>query len=967
MNNKKFKTIFTLIFLLLSISVIAGNFKGNHPLLVNYQPRQYQAGRQIWDIAQGKNGLMYFVAGEILEYGDHHWHSIPNESGHILRSVHSLSEDTILVGGNYELGLFVKDKIPGVHHYKSLTELISQENRDFGEIWQIEEHNNSYFLRAGKAVFQYTGNTVRTLSYGSIVEHIEFINDTLFVHLQEKGIGTLTDGDFTPIPGGKLLQNKFVRGIKRLNNGRLFVFTRENGLFIQEKDTLISFNVPVNEIIKKVGIEEVCNLSRDRTAIGTIKDGIFIINNSGQILQHINKQNGLTNNTILSLTTDYKGNLWAGMDKGIAYMETNSPFSVINSPDDIGTGYVAEMFDNNLYLGTNQGLFKADTYDSKGELSIGDVITPVPNTTGQVWSLNKINDRLYSGQHNGTFLISNNMGKKVNSLEGVWTIKTLQSIPHLHLASTYRGFFLLEQTNNGGLDVVKKLEVPGNSREFIEDAYGNIWRTSGINEIIRFRIHKTELKAIDIKKYELIHEGKIPERIKILGTYQRPVFATDIGIFEYDQSTNQFVPIDFFNNIFKPNTSLNEILEDDFNRVWYSSRDEIGYYSAVLGQVRRTFKLFEKVKRGYTHGFGYIKVLSETDVLFHTNEGFIHYNGTPKITNNKEELFKAYISDVETHSAPERWIDNKENSIIIIPAYKHAENSLQFSFTSNSFENPEAVEYSYILDGFNSSWSDFSKNTIINFTNLREGDYTLRVKARDLYGFVGKPAHFQFSVLPPFYRTVAAYIFYTVIVLLSLATMYILRKKQLVRERNKMELQKKEELKLREQEFQKERLIARERITHLENEKLQQDLKYKARELSNSTINVLHKNELLQNIKQEIQLMSSEKDLAARNSKIKQLIRNIDIELESSKDLEVFDSNLNAVHEEFVERLTTRFPGLTSNDIRLSIFLKMNKTTKEIATLMNLSVRGVETSRYRLRKKMELDRDDNLSDVIMSI
>jgi AraC family chitin signaling transcriptional activator len=110
-----------------------------------------------------------------------------------------------------------------------------------------------------------------------------------------------------------------------------------------------------------------------------------------------------------------------------------------------------------------------------------------------------------------------------------------------------------------------------------------------------------------------------------------------------------------------------------------------------------------------------------------------------------------------------------------------------------------------------------------------------------------------------------------------------------------------------------------------------------------------------------------EKNLQKRDLNIKRLIHVIDNEISTKKDLEVFDTNFNAVHEEFIRNLKKRFPKLNQNDHRLCTFIKMNKSTKEIATLLNMSIRGVETSRYRLRKKMGLDSNSNLYDTISDI
>jgi FixJ family two-component response regulator len=82
---------------------------------------------------------------------------------------------------------------------------------------------------------------------------------------------------------------------------------------------------------------------------------------------------------------------------------------------------------------------------------------------------------------------------------------------------------------------------------------------------------------------------------------------------------------------------------------------------------------------------------------------------------------------------------------------------------------------------------------------------------------------------------------------------------------------------------------------------------------------------------------------------------------------EAFETNLNQIHNEFIVKLSNNYPNLTSKDIKLCVYLKMNLTSKEIAPMMNISFRGVELHRYRLRKKLNLIQDENLSKFLLSI
>jgi FixJ family two-component response regulator len=95
-------------------------------------------------------------------------------------------------------------------------------------------------------------------------------------------------------------------------------------------------------------------------------------------------------------------------------------------------------------------------------------------------------------------------------------------------------------------------------------------------------------------------------------------------------------------------------------------------------------------------------------------------------------------------------------------------------------------------------------------------------------------------------------------------------------------------------------------------------------------------------------------------------MKKINRDLDNEKQWQVFETHFENVHEEFLKRLKDKFPELSPRELKLCAYLKLNVSSKESATLMNISTRGVEISRYRLRKKLNLDRNSNLTDFIMS-
>lgn len=96
------------------------------------------------------------------------------------------------------------------------------------------------------------------------------------------------------------------------------------------------------------------------------------------------------------------------------------------------------------------------------------------------------------------------------------------------------------------------------------------------------------------------------------------------------------------------------------------------------------------------------------------------------------------------------------------------------------------------------------------------------------------------------------------------------------------------------------------------------------------------------------------------------LISQINHNIEHDKDFDVFQSNFNVLHSDFFNALEKRYSNLTRNEKVLCAYLKMNLSSKEIASLLNITIRGVEVSRYRLRKKLEIDKDINLNDFMNS-
>jgi DNA-binding CsgD family transcriptional regulator len=124
---------------------------------------------------------------------------------------------------------------------------------------------------------------------------------------------------------------------------------------------------------------------------------------------------------------------------------------------------------------------------------------------------------------------------------------------------------------------------------------------------------------------------------------------------------------------------------------------------------------------------------------------------------------------------------------------------------------------------------------------------------------------------------------------------------------------------------------------------------------------------MMAKIKEEMTRIKKNLDSGKTAEDFKKIIKTLNEEDKISEDWNNFAIHFDKVHSSFLTALKNQFPALTPNELKLSAYLRMNLSTKEVAQLMNISVRGVEISRYRLRKKLELPTETNLFNFLMSI
>ena len=218
----------------------------------------------------------------------------------------------------------------------------------------------------------------------------------------------------------------------------------------------------------------------------------------------------------------------------------------------------------------------------------------------------------------------------------------------------------------------------------------------------------------------------------------------------------------------------------------------------------------------------------------------------------------------------------------------------------------------------------------------------MKCRAIDEKGIVVSTASFSFRILPPWYLSAWAYACYIFLLAVILLVIYAGVRRRTLRQQRHI-------IKEREQQ-----------IIELENKRLNDEILFKGKELTQSTMTIIENNKILLAIKEEIE--SHKRMLGSQypNKYYQKLIDMIDNATSKGKEWDLFLSNFDLIHQHFFRNLRQRFPELTPNDLKLCALLRLNMSTKDMADMLNIGVRAVETARYRLRKKMELDSNVDL-------
>ena len=937
------------------------------PLTQHFSSQDYLGGIQNWQMAQDSLGMLY-VANNfgllIFDGTDWRLHVVPN--GTKVRSLAMGPAGKVYVGCQGDFGYFAPDH-RGQMDFTSLADQLPEEHRNFDEAWRVYIDGDKVYFCTFQTIFVYENGQFTVITPNYPLEPAFFIDHSLYVQARGLGLCRVEGDQLTLIPHGDYFKKDIVSGLMALPGSEMLIATQAEGILLKTDRGIRPWSTPIREFLSTAIINTMIRLHDGRIALGTQTQGLLILSPQGELLMHLTKERGLENRTVLSLYQDALDNLWVGMNNGLAYVELGSPFSIIDEKMGLpGTGYAALLHDGTLYLGTNNGLFASEM----GEIA-GTNYNLVRDTRGQVYHISDHAGQLLLGHHRGAFRIEKDKAFQLSSEPGAWIFRHLPSAKHVMLEGTYTGLIHYEKGPGGLWEERGKLEGFYESSRVMEpdpDEHA-LWMSHGYKGLYYITLNST-LDSIQSVRFYGKKDG-FPSNflINVYRLREGLVFTSEAGTYLYDEAQDRFVPHPVFSDLLGPTYQINHLAEDSYGNIFFIGEYEIGMLRRnSMGSFEVEKGIFTKVRHLLNDDLVNVTILDNNEVVFGAKEGFVHYDPVQ---------YKSYEAPFPTLLRMVRASRTRSDSVYYTGAISgnnqphnlelpYKANSLTFRFTAPFFEGYGRMEYSYQLENFDDSWSEWSTQTEKEYTNLPEGKYSFRVRSRNLYGVEGTEVVYTFTVAPPWYRSPLAYAAYSIGILGSLIFGFYLLDKRYRREKEVMARQQEAELNEKETELQTMAQRTEKEISRLNNEKLEAEIVHKNKELATSTMHLMNKNSFISSVKGNLASLSKKSNNQAVVKELNKLVRDIDRNLADNDDWEHFQFHFDEVHGDFSHRIKERFPDLTAQEMRLCAYLRLNLNTKEIAQLLNISVRGVEISRYRLRKKLELDRSENLQEFILA-
>lgn len=764
--------------------------KGYYPY-TNYSSKVYKAAPQNWAILQDKRGVLYVGNNEgILEYDGTNWRLIKVANETNVRSLAMDDNGKIYAGAYAEFG-YLEPDARGNISYVSLIPKLPKEERDFGDVWYIISAKDGIYFQSSNKIFRWDGKNFKVWNAEASFHRIYYAGERLWVRQRNVGLMELRNDQLVLVRGGGVFAQEGIAGmiplaVKPLYN--VLVCTVTKGLYIlKEMSASSGTDIAIERFQTEIDPFFFQNIGyyilkvNGMYSVATVTKGIVNLDVQGKLMNFFNKNVGLPNNVVYHQMQDASGNLWVATDNGLSKISISSPITLFSDKNGL-EGIVQSIVrhNNTMYAATSLGIYMLRPgYVLNGIEFFPASFEKVPSVNEFCWNILSFRNRDYSTllcvSNNEIFTLDDQLRRKSILKSSPWiTYQSLKDSSRVFiglengLASVYwNGIQWLEEPTIH--------EIKENIHSIVEGKDGTLWlgHTKGVIKL-SFDNNEKNIRK-NTSNYSLIKYGTsagLPQGIvEVENVNGELLFGTVKGIYR------------FVGEKFVLDSKISDALgteERQIHRISPDPRGNIWIETFFSHKKKFEFGFLKKEKNG-NYSWNITPFLPYSDDVIHTiyhqsdeitwfggaggifrynpNEALLNHHPTyssiiRKVTVGKDSvLFNGTFYDSSNISS-----FVQDASLKHILSYRN--NSITFEFSALDFSNESLNQYRYFLEGFDSEWSHWKNETKAVYTNLPEGKYTFRVKAKNIFNQESIEATYEFSITPPWYRTWWAYVLY---------------------------------------------------------------------------------------------------------------------------------------------------------------------------------------------------------------
>jgi len=770
------KMIIALVFILPGILSGQSPADQGFPYLQNFTPSEYGAHTQNFAVVSDSYGMVYVgnFAG-VLQYDGVTWQRIPTANTTKVSALAVCSQGDVYVGARGEIGVLSRDE-SGSLAFKSLITEAQADIPDFGEIGNVFCYGDEMHFVARRHILSYNDDEIRIWDAPDEINGSWNVNGKVYLQIREMGLFVWNDKDLVPAATGSSFAGAIeIREIFPFNENSLLIITGTQGIFLLENENVDAFQSAVNDFLISNIVTCAEQLSDDTYAIGTLRQGLVIIDSYGDALQWIDRDAGLRNNFVHQLYASGSNTLWAALNNGISLIETPAQLSYFNEDAGLeGEVNQALRYNNTVYVATYQGLyyFDQESYSFK----------PVRGIMSSCWNIMPFDDSLLAATSQGVYLVDNQRAVLIND-DFTLSVLPCPVDPDRVYAGGLRMFYSLNWDGKSWTTA----RIGGSNEEIAvlqHDPRGNIWGHTLNGNVFRFVPGSSAPRYFTTEDGLPLNSGNtvswVDDNILISSRY---------GVFVYNEDTDAFeetsLDIDIDDDAIE---WYSFIIHNEDASLWVNEGDETG--------VRLLIKE-DETYRSYRTPFYPIANTVVRDVFsdsggitwFGSPEGLIRYN--PSVRNNNTLAAHVLVRKITVNN----------DSVIFAGAYKgvseddfhrqlyfdYDHNSIRVDFSLPHFHPMTGNLFRVYLEGFDDGWSDWSMQPFREYTNLPPGKYRFHVRGKNIYENATEATVLGFEVLSPWYTRIWAMFVYVLLVGAAIYSIVRLRNRQLMKEKRMLE------------------------------------------------------------------------------------------------------------------------------------------------------------------------------------